>query len=403
MLFGAISLGTVMNLFMSYQAFGWGIVVYRDFLYLGLTGIMAVFYNIKAIRLTTALIIISYFILTCYVLVLFLIFKTEDFSFYSYFLEIRFLVMLFGLILTIGIRPYHDLILGSYNLIFSTVCLFYIQEFQVETYMFYISIVTAKCIICFVIFEQVFKLRRRMKIHTETIIRQNAELLELTNFRKDIVRIIAHDLRSPVHQMASLLNFIEYSKSEEDRKEIMGYMKKSVNNAYDMLENLLNWAMKNNDSLKEYTTINVKELIHGLENQLAEQLHFKKLRIDSKIDFNAEIYYSKNVIESVTRNLLLNAVKFSPTDNDITVCFENKDTSFSLKFFNKTGDKEQENVHRFNKGDKHLNSTNGTANEKGSGNGLLVCRQMLEKNNGELILAAENDGVMATVCVTLTL
>ncbi len=118
LLFGAILVGIIMNIFMSHSAFGWGIVVYRDFVYLGVTIIMAFLYYMKVIKLTTALVIISYFILTCYTVVLLLIFNSEDFRFYSYFLEIQFLVMLFGLILTIGVRPYHDLILGCLQLNF---------------------------------------------------------------------------------------------------------------------------------------------------------------------------------------------------------------------------------------------------------------------------------------------
>ncbi|MGB3142974.1 MAG: HAMP domain-containing sensor histidine kinase [Maribacter sp.] len=403
LLFGAILVGVIMNIFMSHRAFGWGIVVYRDFVYLGVTVIMAFLYYIEVIKLTTALVIISYFILTCYTVVLLLIFNSEDFRFYSYFLEIQFLVMLFGLILTIGVRPYHDLILGAYNLIFSTLCLFYIQEFQIETYLFFVSIVTAKCIICYVIFKRVFLLRKKMKAHTETIIRQNAELLELTNFRKDIIRIIAHDLRSPIHQMSSLLDIVKHSNTDEDREEIMGFLNTSVDNAYSMLENLLKWAMQSDESLKGFSMINVNELVGSVEKQLEKQMHQKNIKVQKHIMKDSEIFYSKNVIESSTRNLLSNAVKFSPTNNTVTIIFDDRDINFSLSIFNKSENTELKNIEEFNKNAKPLKSTNGTANEIGSGNGLLVCRQMLEKNNGSLSLTIEDGGVLATILVTKTL
>ena len=253
------------------------------------------------------------------------------------------------------------------------------------------------------IFENVNKLRRRSKTHHETIVKQNAELLELTNFRKDIIRIIAHDLRNPIHQISSLLEVVDYSDSEQERKEVMGYLNKSVANAYDLLENLLKWAMQNNDGLKEFSMMNVNDLVAKVENQLSEQILQKKLTIKKIIGFNEEIFYSKNVIESVTRNLMVNAVKFSPEDNDISVYFENNDTNFTLKFFNKTRETEIENIQKFKIGKTSLKSTNGTANEQGSGNGLIVCREMLEKNNGELSLETEDDGVLATVFVNKVL
>ena len=403
LLFGSISLGIIMNAFMSYRTFGTGLLVYCNLLYLVVVAILALLYYLNKLKLTTALSFIAYFILTGHGLILPFLFKIEGFSFYSYFLEIQFLVMLFGLILTIGVRPYHDLILGGINLIFSTICLFFVQEFQIENYLFYVSIVTAKCLVCYVIFENVFKLRRRSKTHHETIVKQNAELLELTNFRKDIIRIIAHDLRNPIHQISSLLDVVDSSNSKEERKELMSYLNKAVGNAYEMLENLLKWAMQNDDDLKEFSMMNVNDLVETVENQLSEQILRKKLKIKKIIGSNEEIFYSKNVIESVTRNLMVNAVKFSPEENDISIYFENRDTNFILKVFNKTRDTEIENIQKFNGGKKPLKSTNGTANEQGSGSGLLVCREMLEKNNGKLSLETENDGVLATVFVNKVL
>ncbi len=403
LLIASISLGVVMNAFMNYRTFGLGIMVYCDLLYVVVIAILAILYYLRFIKLTTFLVIIAYLILISFWLVLPFLFKLEDFNFYSYFLEIQFLIMLFGLILTMGVRPYHGLILGALNIVFATICIFLVQDFQVETYLYHVSIVTAQCIICYVIFEQFFKVRRKMKKHNETIIRQNAELLELTNFRKDIIRIIAHDLRNPVNQMSSLLEVEAYSETEEERNEIMGHMKNSVGNANNMLENLLNWAMQNDTSLKEFTMINVDDLIVSVENQLSDQLFRKRIKIVKRFDYRKEIFYSKNVIESVTRNLLVNAVKFSPMDNDIIVDLENRDTNFSLKVFNKIEITEIENIEKYNNDKSPLKSTKGTNNEIGSGNGLLVCREMLEKNNGKLTLELKDDGVMATVYVNKVL
>lgn len=400
LLFGSISIGIIMNIFMSYRAFGMGIVIYRNFACLVVIALISLLYYLRTIKLSLGLVVIGYFIIACYTLVLPFLFYADGFNFYSNFLEIQFLVMLFGLILTIGVKPYHDLILGSYNFLFFTICVFLVPEFQIETYLFYISIVSAKCIICYVIFEQVFKLRRKMKVHHETIIRQNAELLELTKFRKDIIRIIAHDLRTPIHQIASLLDVVKETESGHERDEVMAYLNKAVSNAYSMLENLLKWAMQNNEGLKEFTMVNVNELILSVENQLSDQIKNKNLKLKKRIPAEEEIFYSKNVIESVARNLLLNAVKFSPLGEEISIYFDNRDTNFSLQFFNKTKAVELENIQQFNEGRAPLRSTNGTAKEIGSGNGLIVCREMLEKNNGKLSLEVQDDGVLATISIT---
>lgn len=400
LLLGSISIGVIMNIFMSYRAFGMGIVIYRNFSCLVVVTLISLLYYLRTIKLSTGMVVIGYFIIACYTLVLPFLFKVDGFNFYSNFLEIEFLVMLFGLILTIGVKPYHDLILGTYNFLFFTICVVLVPEFQLETYLFYISIVSAKCIICYVIFEQVFKLRRKMKIHHETIIRQNAELLELTKFRKDIIRIIAHDLRTPIHQIASLLDVVKDTETEKERNEVMAYLNKSVSNAYSMLENLLKWAMQNNEGLKEFTMINVSDLIQSVEYQLSDQIRNKNLKIIKRIAYEEEVFYSKNVIESVARNLLMNAVKFSPSDEEITIHFDNRDTTFSLQFFNKTKAVEMENIHQFNEGKAPLRSTNGTAKEIGSGNGLIVCREMLEKNNGKLRLDVKDNGVIATIFIS---
>ena len=403
LLFGSISIGVTMSIFKDYRTYGWGILAYRDVIFLVVVALLSILYYFRTIKLTTALFIIAYFILAGFTVVLPFLLKLEGFSFYAYFLEIQFLVMLFGLILTIGIKPYHNLILGSYNLLFSTISLIVIPEFLIENYLFYVSIVTAKCVICYIIFKQVFTLRRKMKIHHETIIKQNGELLELTNFRKDIIRIVAHDLRNPIHQISSLLDIFEFSSKKEQQKEVLTLLRQSVGNSYEMLENLLKWAMQNNDELKEFSLININDLILTIENQLQDQIKRKELKIVKTVNSDSEIFYSKNVIESVTRNLLINAIKFSPLNSSISIFFENRDLSFSLRFFNKAENQELENLKHVKSGERIDKSTNGTANEIGSGNGLFVCREMLEKNNGKLSLSVENDGVNAIVHVNKVL
>jgi signal transduction histidine kinase len=402
-LFGFISLGIILNMFMNYKAIGGGVIVYRGIFFLGIVASAAILYYLKRIKLTTVLIVIVYTILIGYICILPLLLKLQGFSFYSYFLELQFLTLIFGLLLAVGVKPYHDLIIGAYNLVIATICLLFIKEFKVETYLFYSGIVAFKGIISYVIFVNVVALRIKMKSKSETIIDQNKQLLELTNFRKDIIKVIAHDLRNPIQQISSLLDLLAYSKTDSERDEIMGFVNKSVGNAYDMLEELLKWAMQNDSALKDFVKINLEEVITNLENQLKEQLIQKKLTIVQRNSAGANILYSKNVIESVTRNLLINAIKYSPIKNEILVSCEVHKTHFTLTVFNTAKNVKVENIEKFNAGKSQLKSAKGTANELGSGNGLFVCRQMLNKNNGELTLEVVENGVLATVTINTIL
>jgi len=364
---------------------------------------MAVFYYLKWVKLKTALIVIVYTILFGFVLILSLLLKDVEFSYYSYYLELQFLTLIFGLLLAVIVKPYHDLIIGSYNLLVSLICVILIEEFKVGTFLFYAGIVAFKSLISYLVFENVVELRVKTENDNLVISEQNSQLLELTNFRKNIIKVIAHDLRNPIHQISSLLDILAHSNTEKERAEIMSYVNASVSNAYELLEGLLKWVMKSDTSLNDFSVINVNTVIDEIENQLKMQLNKKELELVKIIKADAQVLYSKNIFETVVRNLLVNAIKFSSSNNDITVYFEDNATTFSIKVFNKTVNLSTDNIEKFNKGVTKLASVDGTAKEKGTGNGLTVCREMLKKNSGTLSLKVENEGVSATIKVEKSL
>lgn len=225
-------------------------------------------------------------------------------------------------------------------------------------------------------------------------LKKNNEYLEETNKTKDrLFSIIGHDLRSPLAGIGSLLDLISLETEENDYSRIKEYtaiMKKSSTRVIDLLDNLLDWSRSQNNSL------HIKNESFSIDKLIEDNLDFFGNVIKLK---NIEMAYIKNetgmlavadmmMITTVLRNLLNNDIKFTPMHGKIAVNAKQageyveisvSDTGIGIKEDNK---------------DKLFNfttniSTYGTEGEKGTGLGLVLCRDFVEKNGGTIWFESE--------------
>ena len=250
--------------------------------------------------------------------------------------------------------------------------------------------------VSFFIFNRVIRLQNELQEQHQVVSVQNEELMELTTFRKDIMKIIAHDLRTPIHQISMLTTITRNSKSKSDRNEYLGLLQQSVDKTYGMLDNLLNWAMQNDETLKSYMDINLYQLVEEIRNQYSQNLSDKNLSLVNGVDKDFNLFYSKEVFQTVIRNLLTNAIKFSPQNQRILVDNMESENHFSLRVHNMAEQVDEEKLGKINSG-QIVTSALGTKQEKGSGKGLFICKRMLKKNNGGLKLSKDSKGVTAEI------
>ena len=224
---------------------------------------------------------------------------------------------------------------------------------------------------------------------------KNEELRKTIAGRDKMYSVIAHDLRSPMASMKMLLNTImmsvEKDKIDPDIFDMLEMSNKTSEEVFSLLDNLLKWTKS---QLGKLTVIPQKLDISGLAdgvvevmNSVAEVKHIKLIRTDHESFF---VYVDIEMIKSILRNLISNAVKFSNPDSEIKVGIQAEDGKVIVSVTDSGKGIKKEDQHKLLKDSTHF-TTYGTNSEEGSGLGLLLCRDFARKNGGELWFESEEN------------
>jgi two-component system sensor histidine kinase/response regulator len=222
--------------------------------------------------------------------------------------------------------------------------------------------------------------------------RQDLKIRKLLNDKNQFFSIIAHDLRGPLGSsvtLAALLNEEIDTYSREEIKEITEMLHESNKNSYKLLENLLDWARVQTGMI-EYSP---KKIV--LNNLIEENIELNKhtaLNKNIKLWFESaehiEVNADKNMIDTIVRNLLTNAIKFTGKNGEIKVQLRRRNRMAEIAIMdNGIGipDNVKEKLFKINR----KATQKGTENETGSGLGLLLCSEFIAKHQGEIF--AESD------------
>ena len=225
--------------------------------------------------------------------------------------------------------------------------------------------------------------------HQDEIKRRNIELEQLNEVKDKFFSIVSHDLRSPINALSGILNLLENQnlKPEEFRHLTME-LRIQFNHTKSLINNLLDWALLQMDKLKiQPVKMELRNLVDEIF-QMLNSLHFKETKLVNQIAQGTIAYADQNMINLVFRNLILNGIKFTKIGGQITVSAEAADGMYTLAI-NDNGvgiDPEVQEI-LFQKTSGY--STRGTANEKGTGLGLILCKEFVERNGGTIWLKSE--------------
>ncbi len=236
------------------------------------------------------------------------------------------------------------------------------------------------------------------------IAKQNDYLLESNKTKDKLFQIIAHDLRSPLVSMESITQLIPYWVEEQDFESLSRLSKTlelSVNNVLSLIDNLLNWALNQQGKFPyKPENINLKENLTETIDVYRPIAQIKNIDLKFKASDNVMVFADKNMIFTVMRNLLNNAVKFTPENGKITVGIE-RNQQFAKVWVKDSGIgmhiSKKEAVFELANG-----NTKGTKGETGKGLGLFFCKEFVNLNNGDIFIESEK-GIGTTIAFTLPL
>ncbi|MBK7379181.1 MAG: PAS domain S-box protein [Ignavibacteriales bacterium] len=215
-----------------------------------------------------------------------------------------------------------------------------------------------------------------------------AENLRLLNASKDkFFSIISHDLRSPFNSLLGLSEYLSESYdelSEDEVKEVLGGLHRSAKNVYNLLTNLLDWARLQTGRLT--VNKNIFKIDYPLQNVLnlyAEAIKKKKLNIIKNISVDKSLYADANMIETVLRNLLYNSIKFTPDNGTITISVSIHSGSAAVSIADTGKGMSAEDLIKLFRLDAQVRGE-GTDGERGTGLGLILSKEFVEKNGGKI-------------------
>lgn len=228
----------------------------------------------------------------------------------------------------------------------------------------------------------------------KVIEQQNDELKELNATKDKFFSIIAHDLRNPFNALVVLTDILKdriHALPIEEVAEMISLLNKSTRDGYELLENLLTWARSQRNKLEFHPEpTDIVDVANGNINLLKSISNSKHIELRMCIDQHYIVMADRNMLNTIFRNLITNAIKFSyensivdidaTTDGKMLVCIV-RDYGVGI---------ENETLQDLFQSESDITSL-GTSKEKGTGLGLMLCKEFITKHNGRIWVESSVD------------
>jgi signal transduction histidine kinase len=231
------------------------------------------------------------------------------------------------------------------------------------------------------------ELDQKVKMRTSELEMYATELKELNATKDKFFGIIAHDLRNPLSSLIGASELLINYVNQLDRDNILNIsmlLHGSAQQGYALLENLLEWSMTQTGKLEFFTQkMILNEVIKDTVSIFKTQATNKNIDLQCKINGILEAEFDKNLISSVVRNLLSNAIKFTPKNGKVLIQAHKVRDNIEISIKD-SGIGIPENIGNniFRIDVKYTRE--GTEQEKGTGLGLLLCREFIERHGGKI-------------------
>lgn len=238
------------------------------------------------------------------------------------------------------------------------------------------------------IIREITKRKEQEKI----IEKQNNQLKEAMATKDKFFNIIAHDLRNPFHSILGFSDLLINNIDNYDNKEIKQFVtiiNDSGKNTFKLLENLLEWARSQQDNISfNPTENNLYLLVYETYMHISRSAKDKNIMIDLNIEKDIKIHADSEMFKTIIRNLVSNAIKFTSENGRITISAKQINNEVIIDIGDTgTGMDEQTKNSLFKIGS--TKSLAGTRGERGTGFGLLLCKEFVEKHNGKISVKSE--------------
>jgi signal transduction histidine kinase/Tfp pilus assembly protein PilF len=238
--------------------------------------------------------------------------------------------------------------------------------------------------------EEITQQSEHLKEANNLLVKKNKEneknqekLKEINSMKDRIFSIIGHDLKGPIGSLRNTLELLLKKQYDKEKvKKFHKLMHDNVSSIYTLLDNLLMWA-KNQQNEISYSPGNysMNDIIENNLGLLRNAAKNKNIRVNKDMDKDYTGYFDNNMISTVIRNILSNAIKFTKHEGSIDIKISENGNYLNVVIADNGIGMERSTLNKIMEANEHI-STRGTNQEKGSGLGLHICRKFVEKNQG---------------------
>ncbi len=225
-------------------------------------------------------------------------------------------------------------------------------------------------------------LERIIEDRTRELNQKNERIASALQLKNKLFSIIAHDLKSPVASLAQYTDLLKQNSDRESDEEILNSMNHLAYSTVDLIDNLLYWGMSQrkgiqyNPDYHDLTTV-----LQNILNLFEQNIKNKNLQLSTNIPKDIMAYCDATLVKIILRNLISNAIKFSNEGGAISISFEKKDELVMICVEDEGVGMHPKQVKRLEK-NRGIESTRGTMDEKGTGLGLPLVKELVEINKG---------------------
>ncbi|HSV87170.1 MAG TPA: tetratricopeptide repeat-containing sensor histidine kinase [Bacteroidales bacterium] len=240
--------------------------------------------------------------------------------------------------------------------------------------------------------EKIAELNEKLNQTNKQLIKSEQHLREINATKDKFFSIISHDLRNPFASIVSFSRILQRDLRQLDENELLELTKeldKSIFKINNLLDNLLHWSRSQTGKIKfepEYLVLN--DLIQDNINLFISKSREKEIVISNQVFPNLVVFADGNMVNAIIRNLLSNALKFSESGSTIEISSQIVRKMAFVKVKDEGVGMTPSQIKHIWDSEK-VNTSYGTRDEKGSGLGLMLCKEFVERNGGEISVKSE--------------
>ena len=230
----------------------------------------------------------------------------------------------------------------------------------------------------------------------DKISKLNEELIQTISTRDKFFSIISHDLRSPLGGLMGILDILNSSYedlNETEKKEIISDAALVSKTTYTLMENLLEWSRIKTGTISYYPEkLKIHQSIENIASLYSQNFKNKEIIFSNDTDSKLLVHADRSMTETILRNLISNAIKFTNHGGSIRITSEVEDNMLIIGVKDSGVGIEQGSIPKLFRVDVSF-STKGTAKESGTGLGLIICKELAEKQSGKIwVKSKKNEG-----------